>query len=314
MTPSPLSAAGRDLLVAEDLGLASGPPRALARGSTSVSALPPASPCNARPPFSLAMLMRLHLTYLWRHRRPLSLTAPRLSTELVQHRKLTDRDLGMPGLIDKLAVKRFVSETLGPEWVTPTLWSGGALPAEQPCSRPFVVKSRHGCKHVRAVCSAADDWEAARRDATSWMKQSYGGWLDEWGYRDVPRGLLIEPFVGVAPVLPIDYKLYVFHGRVAAIQVHLDRATNHRWTLFDRGWRRLSDGGIEVDVVPPLTLSRMIEGAEILADGFDFVRIDFYDVGAVPRFGEMTFYPGSGLDPFDPPLLDALLGRFWLAR
>lgn len=57
----------------------------------------------------------------------------------------------------------------------------------------------------------------------------------------------------------------------------------------------------------------MIEGAEILADGFDFVRIDFYDVEAVPRFGEMTFYPGSGLDPFDPPLLDAMLGQCWLA-
>lgn len=148
--------------------------------------------------------------------------------------------------------------------------------------------------------------------AASWMRRSYGGWLDEWGYRAVPRGLLIEPFIGVAPVLPIDYKLYVFHGRVAAIQVHLDRATNHRWTLFDRDWRRLADGGVEAEMPPPLALGRMIAGAEILADGFDFVRIDFYDVGAVPRFGEMTFYPGSGLDPFDPPLLDAMLGQWWL--
>ncbi|HXH16410.1 MAG TPA: ATP-grasp fold amidoligase family protein [Sphingomonas sp.] len=262
---------------------------------------------------SVATLLRLHLTYLWRHRRVLSLDAPRLFTELVQHRKLVDRDPRIPRLIDKLAVKRFVADRLGPQWITPTLWSGDVLPTEPPCARPFVVKSRHGCRQIRVVCNATDDWQATRRAAASWTRNSYGGWLDEWGYRDVPRGLLIEPFIGVAPVLPIDYKLYVFHGRVAAIQVHLDRATNHRWTLFDRDWRRLSDGCAESGVPKPLGLGRMIEGAEILAEGFDFVRIDFYDVGETPRFGEMTFYPGSGLDPFDPPRLDALLGQYWLA-
>lgn len=261
---------------------------------------------------SVGQLMRLHLTYLWRHHRVLSLDAPRLFTELVQHRKLVDRDPRIPRLIDKLAAKRFVSERLGPQWITPTLWAGDVLPAKPPCVRPFVVKSRHGCRQTRMVCSATDDWSATRRAAASWMRSSYGGWLDEWGYRDVPRGLLIEPFIGVAPALPIDYKLYVFHGRVAAIQVHLDRATNHRWTLFDRGWRRLSDGGVGAGVSPPLGLGLMIEGAEILAEGFDFVRIDFYDMEETPRFGEMTFYPGSGLDPFDPPKLDALLGQYWL--
>lgn len=55
----------------------------------------------------------------------------------------------------------------------------------------------------------------------------------------------------------------------------------------------------------------MIEGAEALGKTFDFVRVDFYDVGGVPRFGEMTFYPGSGLDPFNPPQLDELLGDHW---
>jgi hypothetical protein len=65
---------------------------------------------------------------------------------------------------------------------------------------------------------------------------------------------------------------------------------------------------------PPGTLAQMIEGAEVLGSGFDFVRIDFYDTGANARFGEMTFYPGSGLDRFDPLDLDLMLGRLWLAQ
>ena len=61
----------------------------------------------------------------------------------------------------------------------------------------------------------------------------------------------------------------------------------------------------------PLSLGRMIEAAEILAEDLPFVRIDFYEVGDVPKFGEMTFYPGAGLDAFDPPEWDLKLGKFW---
>ena len=268
---------------------------------------------NAGRP-SLAVLTRLHLTYLWRHRRRLSVDEPRLFTELVQRRKLIDRDPRIPQLIDKLAVKQFVTDALGPEWVTPTLWSGDILPEAPPCPPPFVVKSRHGCKQLRVVRSEAADWREIRRAAEAWTRRAYGRWLDEWGYRDVPRGLLIEPFVGGGPMLPTDYKLYVFHGRVEAIQVHVDREACHRWMLFDRSWRGLSAGADHDRIAPPVTLARMIEGAEILGRTFDFVRIDFYDVGVVPRFGEMTFYPGSGLDPFDPPQLDVTLGGHWLVR
>ena len=254
------------------------------------------------------------MAYLWRHRSILSLARPTRFTELVQRRKLVDRDRRLPQFIDKLMVKRFVSDRLGPEWVTPTLWSGDELPELPPCAGLCVVKARHGCGQTEIVGPGAADWTDVRRRARSWVKNSYGRWLDEWGYRDVPRGLLIEPFVGAPPVLPIDYKLYVFHGRVEAIQVHLGRATNHRWSLFDRSWQQLSAATPKNEIHPPATLSEMIDGAEILGAGFDFVRIDFYDVGTTPRFGEMTFYPGSGLHRFNPLELDFRLGQLWLAH
>lgn len=263
------------------------------------------------PAPSIATLLRLHLTYLWRHRRLLSLGDPQLFTELVQQRKLIDRDPRIPKRIDKLTAKQIVAAALGQDWITPTLWSGEILPDEPPCAPPFVVKSRHGCRQIRVVRSKADDWNEIRRAAASWTRSSYGRWLDEWGYWDIPRGLLIEPFVGNGPSLPIDYKLFVFHGRVEAIQVHLDRETDHRWAVYDRSWRRLSADAPRIDSGPPAALARMIEGAETLGSDFVFVRIDFYDVDGVPRFGEMTFYPGSGLDPLDPPGLDRNFGRLW---
>lgn len=261
--------------------------------------------------WTLAAWLRVHLTYWWRHRRRLSLDRPRRFTEFVQRPKLLDRDPRIPQMIDKVGMKVFVAAVLGEEWVTPTLWSGEILPAEPPFPRPFVVKSRHGCKQHRVIRDDSDDWHAVRLAAAGWMQRPYGNWLDEWGYRDVPRGLLIEPFVGDGQTLPIDYKLYVFHGHVEAIQVHVDREMCHRWAIFDRDWCGMSTDGDRLPVPRPTSLPLMIEGAEALGKKFDFVRVDFYDVGGVPRFGEMTFYPGSGLDPFNPTQLDELLGDHW---
>ena len=110
--------------------------------------------------------------------------------------------------------------------------------------------------------------------------------------------------------MPIDYKIYVFGGRAWFVQVHLDREYGHRWVVHDRDWRR-SDGGSAI-VERPTGLSSMIEAAEELGRGFDFVRVDFYQPQGQPLFGEMSFYPGSGLDPFDPPELDTVMGELWL--
>ena len=255
--------------------------------------------------------LRVQLCYLWRHRRMADLTAPRRFTELVQMRKLHEREPLAALRADKLAVKAHVATALGPEWVTPTLWQGDMLPERPDWPCPFVLKSRHGCNQI-AFVRDAPDWSRLAARTRRWMGSSYGRWLDEWIYTRIPRGLLAEPFIGTAGVLPIDYKFYVFGGKVAAIQVHLERERAHRWFLLDRNWRPLS-GDDRLALPRPRPLGAMIAGAETLGSEFDFARIDLYDVAGAPRFGEISFYPGSGLDPFDPVDADAWLGGLWLA-
>jgi len=254
--------------------------------------------------------LRIQLTYWWRHRRLAQLGDPMLFTEWVQHRKLHDRDPRLPRLADKVAVKDVVAERLGQEWVTPTVWSGDVLPSEPVWPFPYVVKSRHGCGHVCIVRSAQDHAEAIRQ-SKRWMQRSYGGWLDEWLYGEIERGLLVEPFVGDGAALPIDYKIFVFGGQARFIQVHLGRGEQHRWIVFDRDWRRVSPATADPDPARPRSLSDMLRAAEALAAGFCFVRADFYEIDGRPRFGELTFYPGSGLERVEPPRLDLLMGLLW---
>ncbi|KQN26870.1 hypothetical protein ASE86_06010 [Sphingomonas sp. Leaf33] len=253
----------------------------------------------------------MSLTYLWRHGRLPNLDDPRRFTELVQARKLDDRDPRLPAMADKVAVKSIVADRLGPEWVIPTLWSGTKLPSASLWSGPVVVKSRHGCNQYAVVRDAAVDWPAVRRSSARWMKKAYGAWLDEWLYAHIPRGLLVEPFIGATEQLPVDYKIYVFAGEARYVQVHLDRATRHRWVLHDTDWKPLKTGAERIE--RPSALAAMLAAAEELARGLVFARVDFYQSGDRPLFGEITFYPGSGLDPFDPPALDLAMGDVWRA-
>ncbi len=255
--------------------------------------------------------LRVSLVYWWRHGRWPALDAPLRFTEWVQWRKLNDRSLARARLTDKLHSKALAAARLGARRVVPTLWSGDRLPERLPAAFPFIVKANHGCGQFAVVRSDAD-YREAQRLAPRWLERPYGALLDEWHYGAARRTLIVEPFLGGAGAgLPLDYKVYVFGGRAEIVQLHQGRGDRHRWTQFDRAWRPLSRDPI--DVPAPAGLGEMLDAAECLAAGEDFLRVDFYDVGGAVYFGEFCLFPGSGLDPFRPDGLDVALGACWSA-
>ena len=263
---------------------------------------------------NLPARLRIALCYAWRHRRLVNLSQPARFTELVQRRKLDEPPAQHAALLDKLAAKKLAARMLGAEWTVPTLWSGETLPAERPFPCPAILKARHGCNQNRILRQppSLQEWQELRQLTLKWTRQPYGLWLDEPAYRLVPRGLLAEPLLDAGTgTLPVDYKIYVFGGHAAYVQVHLGRAGAHRWILHDRNWRQLVPSP---DHPPrPGSLPAMLEAAETLAAGMDFVRVDFYEIGGKPLFGEFCLYPGSGLDPFAADWIDAEMGALWLA-
>lgn len=253
---------------------------------------------------------RVRLCYLWRHGRLPRLDQPVRFTEWVQWRKLNDRDARKPPLVDKVRVKHHVAALLGDEWITPTLYYGAALPAQPEWPRPFVVKARHGCRQHVFVRDDEVDWEDVQRRARGWTRGPYGVWLDEWIYRHVPLGVIVEPFIGTDGVLPVDYKVHVFGGRTACVQVDQSREHGHQRAFFDTEWNCLwASSGYRLGA-PPQSLSEMLSAAEWLGADFDFVRCDLYEIGGRPRFGELSFYPASGLKRLHDAL-DHWLGQLW---
>lgn len=260
---------------------------------------------------SVSARSRVRTTYLKHFGRFPNIADPRTFTEWVQWRKLHDRSAHHPDRMDKLAAKQFASQTLDDEWVIPTLWFGRTLPQDPPIMGKAMLKARHGCNQNAIVPSdvSKTEWDRLRVLAKDWCRFPYGRSIGEWAYEPVTRGLVIEPFVSDNGEFPVDYKIYVFGGVATHAQVHLGRGHRHRWLLHDRNFRPMSNGGEMVE--PPRSLSAILAAAEALAADEDFMRVDFYEVGGKPLFGEFCLYPGSGHHRFALPELDRQLGRLW---
>lgn len=96
-----------------------------------------------------------------------------------------------------------------------------------------------------------------------------------------------------------------------------DRFGDKRFTYYDAERSRLelrdpTYPPARMDVAPNWETMRGF--ARELSNGFDFLRVDLYDVGDRVVFGEFTLYPSGGRHPFQPSSWDYRLGAFWPNR
>lgn len=267
---------------------------------------------------SLPAKIAISMDYFLRHNRIPNLENPQTFTEKIQYRKLYERDARLPMLADKQLVKEHVAKILGPEWVIPTIWYGNGLPAREHRNwpLPYVLKATHGSgQNYFATSPEQQDWEKMEAKVAEWLDRKHAAQFYEWLYSEIHPRLLVEPYLGGLDELPLDYKFLVFGGKVRYIQVDTGRKTAHRRCFYDSHWNRQQFAlgyPLETSDVPvPGELDRMIQAAELLGNGFTFIRVDMYEIENKPLFGELTFYPDSGREVFSPKDYDLKLGQLW---
>ena len=112
-----------------------------------------------------------------------------------------------------------------------------------------------------------------------------------------------------------DYKIHSFNGEPKVIWVCRDRFSELGLTedFFDQNWthldvRREKHPNSSEAISRPKELDKMLELARILSKDMPFLRSDFYTIGGKVYFGELTFFPASGLEKFVPESFDKELG------
>lgn len=114
----------------------------------------------------------------------------------------------------------------------------------------------------------------------------------------------------------VDYKFMCFNGKVRCCFTCTDRFSGNglKVTFYDNDWNIMPferDHPRETTPIQkPYCYEEMKKAAEKLSEGLPFARIDFYEINKQPYFGEITLYPGSGHEAFQPKEWDYTLGSW----
>lgn len=246
-----------------------------------------------------------------------NLTNPKRFTEKLQWLKLHDRNPLYTSLVDKLEVKKHISKVLGAEYVFKTLgvWERAEEIDFDALPEKFVLKCNHMGGGSVFICKdkKSFDKSAVVTALKKQMKKNIFWAYREWPYKNVVPKIFAEEYMEDEYGELRDYKFYSLNGNPQFVLVASNRYSSHNFDSFDMGFNPLptmtvsgrpNPAGIE----KPECFSRMIELVSKLSSGFHFVRVDLYCIKGRIYFGELTFYPASGLDNRDSDEWDVEFG------
>lgn len=252
-----------------------------------------------------------------------NLRTPRSFNEKIQWLKLHDRKPIYKSLCDKYAVKAIIGSVIGEEHIIPTLghWSRFEEIDFTLLPDRFVLKCNHDAAST-VICKdkANFDYGKAKDILTQALSRDYYHYEGkQWAYKGIKRCILAEPYLEDAVYDELlDYKFLIFNGVFRCAFVCSDRHSVKGMTMdfYDANWELLPFTRIypnsKFGIPRPELLDDMIELAEKIARFIDnpFIRVDFYEHDGMVYFGETTFYPGGGLEPFTPRSWDFTLGEW----
>ena len=251
----------------------------------------------------------------------LNLSDPKTFNEKLQWLKLHNRNPEYCRMVDKQEAKQYAADIIGDEYIIPTLgiWDRFENIDFESLPSRFVLKCTHDSGSV-VICKDKNsfDKEKAKARIDRGLKNDLFWFGREWPYKDVPRKIIAEKYMtdsdsadGVK-----DYKFFCFNGKVGFFKVDFDRCVRHRANYYDPDGNLLPFGekicppDFDKTQKIPEKLPQMIEMAEKLSAGIDFLRVDFYYINGQIYFGEVTFYPASGFGAFVPENWDMTLGSY----
>lgn len=266
----------------------------------------------------------LKLLYRFKMGHRLDLKNPKTFTEKLQWLKLYNRKPEYTTMVDKYAVKDYVANIIGNEYIIPTLgvWNKPEDIDWDMLPNQFVLKTTHGGGGGGVViCRDKNHFNKteAKRKLEASMRGDIFKSLREWPYKNVPKRIIAEKFMApeksLAPKDLPDYKFFCFNGEPKYCQVIRDRHTKETIDFFDMEWNHQEFVGLNpvarnglTPVARPENLDEMKEICRKLSNNEPFVRVDLYVIDDQNYFGELTFYPASGMGLFTPEEWNIKLG------
>jgi len=240
----------------------------------------------------------------------LNLKNPQTFNEKLQWLKLYDRNPEYTKMVDKYEVREYIKEKIGEEYLIPLIGVYDKFDDIDFDELPnqFVIKCNHDSGGL-VICKDKGklNIEETRKKINKSLKRNYYYSGREWPYKNVKPRIIIEKYMEDSNKSDlIDYKLFCFNGIPKIVLVCSERflSSNMCKTWFDMNWKLIdiTESGHRVDstISKPKQLKKMVELSKKLSKNIPFIRVDWYEIGDKLYFGELTFYPASGFEKFEP--------------
>ena len=265
------------------------------------------------------LYVKIHYEYFSGNK--LDLNNPKDFTEKIAWYKVFYRPKSLNQLVDKFAVRAFVEEKIGSQFLNTFYGVFDDVNEIKFDELPekFVIKATHTSGHNLIVRDKNKlNLDKTKKLLKKWLKiNQYYRIGQEWAYKDVKPRIIIEKYLEQIDQKSLtDFKFYCFDGKAKFIDIHTDREDEHKQGSFDLNFERLPFGvsrfkQIYESPAKPVNLKEMIECAEVLSEKLPFVRVDFYAIDGKTIFGEMTFYPSDGRKKFYPEKYNRIIGDYF---
>lgn len=249
----------------------------------------------------------------------LDLDNPQTLNEKINWLKLYNRKDLHTLVSDKYKVRNYVKQKIGEQYLVPLLFetkNPKDLKPENMPDKAFIIKTNHDSSGGVIVRDKNNtDWKKIQKRFKGLLKENHYYSTREWQYKNIEPRIVVEKLLrNEDGSIPNDYKFHCFHGKMAFLNLDLDRHSNQRArNLYDKDWNLLPcnwgrPNGKNVDA--PSNFEEMKRLAEKLAEDFIYVRVDFYSVKGKTYFGEITLHQSSGFRKFWQHECDERLGAF----
>ncbi len=264
----------------------------------------------------------LKLIYFLEMGKRLNLKDPKRFSEKLQWLKLYDRKPEYTTMVDKYAVKNWVADRIGGEYIIPTLgvWDCPEEINFDNLPNQFVLKTTHGGGGGGVVIckdKVTFDNNAVIVKLNRSLKSDIYRAYREWPYKNVPKRIIAETYIEETSEHGlIDYKVFCFNGIPKLIKVNYDVNIDYKSNWYTTSWTYIKGTTVndpsheEIEIEKPEILEELLEKASVLSKGIPFARVDFYIIANRLKFGELTLYPGSGFEKFSPQSFDYELGSW----
>lgn len=258
--------------------------------------------------------------YRMRTGKNLNLDNPQLYNEKIQYAKLHYHNPQLKCLVDKYAVREYVSEKIGEQHLNKLYGVYDCvddIPFDELPDK-FVLKLTNGsgynyiCKH-----KTPKEIRKIKRRFKKWINVDFYMLGREWAYKGIKNRIICEEYLQGSDAYGLnDYKIFCFDGVPKIIVVHYCRFTGHKANIYTPEWEFIDEeighpNDKNANIPKPENLECMLECAGILSKGLPHVRVDFYDVDNKVIFGELTFYNGAGYAQFNHENFERELGSYW---